>query len=137
MTFSQISTKCSQSFSGYTLRLIAPFIPCVPVRLPLGAASWQLSPLWHGGNNSRSILDQKSVGFIRVSPYLQYVVVYLGIPRIHHIFRNPPRGFSIIKIFGSNSFIILSTFWSVSSHCFAYSLIGSKFPVIGFFSDDD
>lgn len=44
-----------------------------------------------------------SVGFIRVSPYWQYVTVYRGKPCIHVIFRMPPLGFSINQYTGDNA----------------------------------
>lgn len=46
-----------------------------------------------------------SVGFILVSPYWQYVTVYLGSPLIKSIFLMPPRGFSINQYFGDSAII--------------------------------
>lgn len=44
-----------------------------------------------------------SVGFIRMSPYWQYVTVYLGNPCIQVILRSPPRGFSMNQYVGDRA----------------------------------
>lgn len=48
-----------------------------------------------------------SVGFMRVSPYWQYVTVCRGRPDMKSIFRIPPRGFSMNHQVGDRAMIRL------------------------------
>ena len=69
-------TMCSQSSSGMRLRSTDPERPCVPVLAPRGAAVWHGSPFLHIGlKRGSGWLVQMSVGFMRSSPYWQYVTV--------------------------------------------------------------
>ena len=70
------------------LLALAHLIHCVPVLDPLGAETWQESPLWQADFGIQvSELVQMSVGFIRLSPYWQYVTVHLvGKSRMKGIF---------------------------------------------------
>src|ERR1700691_1645577 len=80
----------------------APLMPWVPVFEPRGAATWQQAPEEHFSlGRHHAAFDQISVGFMRVSPYLQYVTVCLtpSISRTtssnQRIFRSIPLGFSM------------------------------------------
>lgn len=76
LSSSQMSTMWRQKSFGILDLSILPLSPCVPVFAPLGAGTWHGSPLWHGGlKRGFGWFVQMSVGFIRVSPYWQYVIV--------------------------------------------------------------
>lgn len=111
-------------------RVFAPLRPCVPVLDPLGAASWQLAPLMQGCLAVHpGIVPHRSVGFIRLSPYWQYVTVWRGNDWTTGNLRNMPRGFSIIKPnLGLNVLISASVCSTNSSPSMAFALRGLGIP---------
>lgn len=67
-----------------------------------------------------------SVGFILVSPYWQYVTVYLGNPLIKSIFLMPPLGFSMNQNFGDKAMMRPWTWRFTRSQNLAYSETGNR-----------
>src|SRR5277367_2263755 len=103
---------------------LAPLMPWVPVFDPRGAAAWQEAPEEHAFLGChQSAFVQISVGFMRLSPYWQYVTV-LRTPSIrrtassnHRSLRSIPLGFSTNHHRGFVASIRVSVF--LTSSCAA------------------
>lgn len=121
---SKISSKIA---GGIAPRSLAPLRPCVPVRAPRGAASWQGAPglqIGLGVHISGGTFVQMSVGFIRVSPYWQYVTVTRRTPASRGSFLSIARGFSIKKYRGLICSMRLSVRLTSSIESRALSVFG-------------
>ena len=119
------AAAASRLAAGMRERSVPPLMPCVPVLAPRGAASWHGSPFLHVSRGlHHQALVQMSVGFMRVSPVWQYVMVWRVNRCMKESLRSLARGFSMNHHVGFRFSMMSSVFHTSATPSRALSVFG-------------